>query len=192
VSKYVKVYLAIISISRVGGNSRNRKNDLLTLLTDGYRIILPPLASQLQFHGLKFQTMKGDPVAERHIQVEKKMNKRLLLLFLVLIPAAMLLTGCLAVEEEPVLMGGALISWDPPTEREDGSTIEGLDLAGYRVYYGAATGSYTKSVLVTGSTSAVISGLNAGSTYYFVITALDSVGNESDPSDEVHVYVQES
>lgn len=77
----------------------------------------------------------------------------------------------------------ASLGWDVPTTREDGTAL--TDLAGYRVYYGTATGQYSYSVDVGNSTDCVIDGLTSGTTYYFVVTSYDSSGNESEPSNEI-------
>jgi len=66
---------------------------------------------------------------------------------------------------------------------EDGSVLD--DLAGYRVYYGASSGSYPNSITVNnpGIASYVVDNLLPG-TYYFVVTAYDTSGNESDYSNQ--------
>ena len=78
---------------------------------------------------------------------------------------------------EPTL-GSAMVSWTPPTERTDGTTLE--DLAGYRVYYGKDADSLTKVVNITnvGQTSTLIENLGNG-TWYFAVTAYCSSGLES-------------
>jgi hypothetical protein len=77
----------------------------------------------------------------------------------------------------PGTNGNLVISWDPNTES---------DLAGYRIYRSNSSGS--GYVLVGTVDKAVTSftdtGLENGKTYYYVITALDSSGNESPHSDE--------
>ena len=66
--------------------------------------------------------------------------------------------------------GSATLSWGANTE---------TDLAGYRIYYGMEPGVYgSTSALITG-TSYTITGLQEGKTYYFVVTAVDTAGNES-------------
>ena len=62
------------------------------------------------------------------------------------------------------------LAWDPNTES---------DLAGYRVHYGTASGSYTSHTDVHNVTSFTVTGLTAGQTYYFAATAYDTSGNES-------------
>lgn len=75
------------------------------------------------------------------------------------------------------------LDWDAPTTNTDGSLI--TDLQGYKVYYGTSTGDYSLSVDVGTSTDCLISSLTEGATYYFVVVAYDSLGNESDPSNEI-------
>jgi hypothetical protein len=59
------------------------------------------------------------------------------------------------------------------------------DLAGYRVYYGRSSGEYINSVDVGNTPAYRMSGLLDGVTYYIALTAYDTVGNESDFSQEV-------
>jgi fibronectin type III domain protein len=56
------------------------------------------------------------------------------------------------------------------------------DLAGYKIYVGTNSGTYSfpGSPFVTGKvTSYTISSLPKGQTYYFAISAYNSVGDES-------------
>jgi hypothetical protein len=78
-----------------------------------------------------------------------------------------------------VATGSATLSWVPPTTREDG-TVLGTALAGYRLYWGTSPGSYGNTVTLngTGLTSYTISNLTPA-TWYFVATAFDSQGTES-------------
>jgi len=59
------------------------------------------------------------------------------------------------------------------------------DLSGYKVHYGTASGSYTSSVDVHKVTTAIVTGLTAGRTYYFVVTAYNAANNESGYSNQV-------
>lgn len=62
------------------------------------------------------------------------------------------------------------------------------DLAGYKVYVGTASGTYSfpGSAFVTGKvTSCTLSNLPKGQTYFFAISAYDNAGNESGLSAEV-------
>jgi uncharacterized protein YqjF (DUF2071 family) len=68
------------------------------------------------------------------------------------------------------------LAWDPNTE---------FNLAGYKVYYGVASGVYTNSVDVGNVTTNRVTGLAQGVTYYFAITAYNTSGQESDYSAEI-------
>jgi hypothetical protein len=62
------------------------------------------------------------------------------------------------------------------------------DLAGYKVYRATSSGGYVSGPIATlpaNVTSYQAAGLQIGTTYYFVITAYDSAGNESLYSNEV-------
>src|SRR5262245_59160586 len=59
----------------------------------------------------------------------------------------------------------------------------GTNLANYRLKYGGASGVYTGQVIIaTNLTVGTVSNLVAGQTYYFVVTARNVQGLESDPS----------
>ena len=60
-----------------------------------------------------------------------------------------------------------------------------LGVAGYRIYYGGATGNYSNSVVAGNVTSNSISGLTGGGTYFFTVVAYDASGVESVPSNEI-------
>lgn len=83
-----------------------------------------------------------------------------------------------------VSTGSASFTWTPPSLNEDGSTL--ADLAGYRFYYGLASGSYTVEEYVDspGLSSHVIENLTPG-TYYFALKAVNANGIESALSNEV-------
>ena len=61
------------------------------------------------------------------------------------------------------------------------------NLAGYKLHYGLASGSYTTVVDVGNRTTYTLAGLTAGITYYITATAYNSSGLESDYSDELIV-----
>lgn len=69
------------------------------------------------------------------------------------------------------------VTWDP---------VPDLDVAGYRVYYGGKTRTYTNTVEVTKpNIVAIISGLTFDAPYFFAVTAFNQLGLESDYSVEV-------
>ncbi len=82
------------------------------------------------------------------------------------------------VSATPVTTGSATLSWSPPTERTDGSAL--TNLAGYKIRYGTAPDAFSTTVSVTspGLARYLIDNLTTG-TYYFVVTAVDSAGLES-------------
>lgn len=76
------------------------------------------------------------------------------------------------------------VSWDPPTENEDGTPL--TDLAGYRIYYGMISGEYTETIVVDqpGLTSYVVDNLVPGK-YFLVMTAVNGEAMESRHSGEL-------
>ena len=79
------------------------------------------------------------------------------------------------------------LSWNAPTEYTDGISLDPLtDIASYTLYYGVVSGMYTKTVNVPNPGSTPVSQtLNLPSgTYYFVVTATDTIGVESAYSTE--------
>ena len=82
----------------------------------------------------------------------------------------------------PFAYSGSLIAtWDANAES---------DLAGYKLYYGPESSNYTKTIDVGDTTAYQVNNLTVGETYFFVVTAYDSSGNESAPSTEVGAEVQ--
>ncbi|HUO66542.1 MAG TPA: putative Ig domain-containing protein, partial [Gammaproteobacteria bacterium] len=74
--------------------------------------------------------------------------------------------------------GSIVLSWDPPTQRDDGTPL--TNLAGYRLHWGTALGHYPNlaSIPNPGVATYVVDQLPSG-TYYLVATAYDSTGMES-------------
>lgn len=76
------------------------------------------------------------------------------------------------------------LAWDANTEP---------DITGYRVHQGSSSRNYTRVIEATGlSTTRTVSGLTAGATYFFAVTAINSSGLESDYSNEVRYTVPTS
>jgi hypothetical protein len=63
--------------------------------------------------------------------------------------------------------------------------VSDSSLAGYKIYYGYASGQYSSNVNVGQVTSASLSGLDQSKAYYIAVTAYDTSGNESSFSNEV-------
>ena len=93
-----------------------------------------------------------------------------------------------------LLLGGLAFAAALPT-----STAKDLILAwdssistnviGYKLYYGTARRRYDQVVDVGGASQVTLPGFAQGTKYYFAVTAYDSLGLESDPSDEVSYSV---
>jgi len=81
------------------------------------------------------------------------------------------------------VIGPIELSWVAPEENVDGSAL--TDLAGYRIYYGTMSRSYSDMVEL-GAPAATSHTLTlASGDYYVAMTALDGDGNESGYSNEV-------
>jgi fibronectin type 3 domain-containing protein len=82
----------------------------------------------------------------------------------------------------------SILAWDAPTTYTDGSAL--LDLKEYRVYFSTSPDPYSTGKYYSVSAPATsvevkdVIALGTG-TYYFVVTAVDSTGWESIPSNEV-------
>lgn len=78
----------------------------------------------------------------------------------------------------PPTNGSATVSWTPPTQNTDGSTIS--NLAGFRVQYGSSPSALTQTIQIANSGLAtyVVTGLSSG-TWYFAVRAYTSSGAES-------------
>ncbi|MFO1512654.1 MAG: Ig-like domain-containing protein [Verrucomicrobiota bacterium] len=90
--------------------------------------------------------------------------------------------GCLTflTQISSFAAGSVTLAWDASP---DASAV------GYRIYYGPASGAYTNSATVGNVTTAVLTNLVNGSTYYFAATAYNSVGEESPFSNETSYSV---
>lgn len=67
------------------------------------------------------------------------------------------------------------LAWDPSPSP---------NIVSYRLYYGTSSRAYTSVIDAGPTTSATVSNLVAGTTYYFAATAVDGFGLESDFSAE--------
>lgn len=93
-------------------------------------------------------------------------------------------TDTVVVTRESATTASITLSWEAPTEREDGSPL--TDLSGYRIHYGRLSETYDHDIDIdnAGIVSYMVDGLSSG-TWYFVVRAYDSAGLESEFSNEV-------
>jgi len=78
--------------------------------------------------------------------------------------------------------GQVTLAWDASVDPS---------VTGYKVHIGTTSGVYTVSVVDVGNViSGTISGLQAGTVYYFAVTGYDQNGNESGFSNEVSTTIQ--
>ncbi len=84
--------------------------------------------------------------------------------------------------------GTAILTWNAPTTRSDGSTLNpATDLSTYKIYYGTSSRNYTQVVNVPNPGTTIITrsvNLSSG-IYYFAVTVVDTMGQESGYSVEV-------
>jgi Bacterial Ig domain/Fibronectin type III domain len=71
-------------------------------------------------------------------------------------------------------------AWNPSNDPQ---------VTGYNLSYGTASGNYSQTVNAGPSTSATISGLTDGTTYYFAVRSYNAAGLQSIPSNEVSITV---
>jgi hypothetical protein len=77
-----------------------------------------------------------------------------------------------------VVVGSATLSWTPPTENSDGSSL--TNLAGYRVHYGRSPTQLSQMIEITNSSLStyVVENLSSG-TWYFALVTVNSGGTTS-------------
>lgn len=77
--------------------------------------------------------------------------------------------------------GAATLSWTIPTQNADGSQLN--DLAGFKIHYGMSSGNYPNTEVIPNSSISthMIENLSSA-TWFFVVTAYDTSGNESEHS----------
>ena len=94
-----------------------------------------------------------------------------------------------AINVVDVSNGGAQLSWTPPTQNTDGSSVN--NLAGYRISYGTSANALTQTVQVAnvGITRYTFDNLSPG-TYYFAVRAYTANGTESNNSNVASKVVQ--
>ena len=96
-----------------------------------------------------------------------------------LIPLVTLVATLIAVPAfgaSPLAPQNVTLAWNPSASSS---------IAGYRLYLGGASGNYTNTIDAGNNTSVTASNLVAGVTYFFAVTAYDTIGLESAFSTEL-------
>ncbi|HLD99055.1 MAG TPA: fibronectin type III domain-containing protein [Bdellovibrionota bacterium] len=103
---------------------------------------------------------------------------------------SLLITGCKRLEstrsaqsETADQRGTVTLNWDAPLTNTDDTPLN--DLTGHRIRYGLISGVYSTSLDIGLATTYTISNLSRGKNYYFVVSSINSSGEESDLSNEV-------
>jgi CTP-dependent riboflavin kinase len=84
--------------------------------------------------------------------------------------------------------GAVTLTWVAPTENTNGQSV--TDLAGYYIYYGTEQSDLSQLIPVSGAdtTTFVVNGLGSG-TYYFAVSAYNTMGTDSAESNIVSVTI---
>jgi len=84
--------------------------------------------------------------------------------------------------------GSASLTWAAPTQNTDGTAL--TDLAGYDIYYGTSASAMTQKITITNASlmTYVVSNLASG-TWFFEVIAVNSTGEESNPSGAVSMTI---
>ena len=103
-----------------------------------------------------------------------------------------LLSFLLLLFPADVFSGQVTLTWNAPTTNADGTPISYFS-GDYRIYYGTASGNYSQVTNLNNSNSIVtqqVPNLTDGQLYFFVVTAVNTLGNESGYSNEISKTAQ--
>jgi hypothetical protein len=92
-----------------------------------------------------------------------------------ILPVLLLILVYLFASAHEVSAASLKLAWDPSPD---------TSVTGYRLYYGTSGVSYTNVVDTGNRTDYTVTGLDAGTTYYFAATAYTGTGDESTFSNE--------
>ena len=84
---------------------------------------------------------------------------------------------------QAALSSQVTIAWDANSQPQ---------VTGYKLCYGTSSGQYTANTDVENQTTVTLSGLQAGTGYFFAATAYDSYSNESNYSHELSFTIPQN
>jgi len=111
---------------------------------------------------------KNNPYLDKAFFIPRESILRFFFVFLLSIISFLLVRFSIAAQVS--------LTWEPSSSP---------DVAGYKIYYGTASRTYTNSITIGNITSYTITDLTEKQTYYITITAYDFSNNESSYSNEV-------
>lgn len=135
---------------------------------------------------LKLVDANGVKVATDSTSIEKAMEKASALsngVYTLILPNVTITVNNPVVTQ--VSQGEVTVSWTAPTQNTDNSPL--TDLAGFKVYYGLSESDLSNVVNAIGN-KLTIKDLTSD-TYYFAVTAVNSLDVESDKSNVVSKVV---
>jgi hypothetical protein len=93
-----------------------------------------------------------------------------------------------AVSAASATTGSATLSWTPPTQNSDGSSL--TNLAGYKVLYGRSASALDQTISLTNPSLNTYQVDNLGSgTWFFAIVTVNAAGGESVPTNVASVVI---
>jgi len=92
-------------------------------------------------------------------------------------------TGGNAMSMTSVSVRSAQLSWEAPTQNVDGSAL--TNLAGFKIYYGTSPRTYSQVQTINSPTQTSATVTLSPGTWYFAMTALNTLGEESAKTNEV-------
>lgn len=82
-------------------------------------------------------------------------------------------------------LGAAIVSWNAPSEREDGEGLSMAEIGGYRIYFGTTEGDYPNKIIIDDGNIMEGKVIAPPGVYFVVVTVYDTYGSESDYSSPV-------
>jgi hypothetical protein len=136
----------------------------------------------LTFAGLNEKSVREVPAVAADYVPSKVQRAPFFRSLLVILSLFALLASALVFCRDAFCAQVSLV-WDP---------VGASSLAGYKLYYGTVSRNYSSAVDAGTQTTATVTGLNEGATYYFAATAYDTAGIESASSNEVAYTIPSS